>query len=183
MLLARGFSYADAHRHRLGVNYKQIPVNAPKNADQVNSYSRAGAMRTVNAVDPVYAPNSYGGPAAQPQVGGEATWYADGDMVRAAYTLREDDDDWSQARALINEVMDDAQRDRFVSNVSGHLADGVSENVLVRAFDYWKNVDSAIGKRIEDKVRDMIGGKSDAPGMASARSISGEAVDLREAAE
>ena len=30
MLLARGFSYADAHRHRLGVNYKQIPVNKPK---------------------------------------------------------------------------------------------------------------------------------------------------------
>ncbi len=183
MLLARGFSYADAHRHRLGVNYKQIPVNAPKNADQVNSYSRAGAMRTVNAVDPVYAPNSYGGPAAQPQVGGEATWYADGDMVRQAYTLREDDDDWSQPRALINEVMDDAQRDRFVSNVAGHLADGVSENVLVRAFDYWKNVDSAIGKRIEDKVREMIGGKSDAPGMASAKSISGEAAPLREAAE
>ena len=32
MLLARGFSYADAHRARLGVNYKQIPVNTPKSA-------------------------------------------------------------------------------------------------------------------------------------------------------
>ena len=30
MLLARGFSYADAHRARLGVNYKQIPVNEPQ---------------------------------------------------------------------------------------------------------------------------------------------------------
>ena len=29
MLLARGFSYSDAHRARLGVNYKQIPVNSP----------------------------------------------------------------------------------------------------------------------------------------------------------
>lgn len=52
MLLARGFSYADAHRHRLGVNYKQIPVNAPK-AAEVHSYSRAGQGRTVNALDPV----------------------------------------------------------------------------------------------------------------------------------
>ena len=176
MLLARGFSYSDAHRARLGVNYKQIPVNAPKNAD-VHSYSRAGHMRTQNAVDPVYAPNSYGGPAAQPQVGGEATWHADGDMVRQAYTLREDDDDWSQAGALVREVMDDEQRDRFVSNVSGHLADGVSEKVLVRAFEYWKNVDEKIGQRIEDKVRDMIGGKSTAPGMASAKSISGKAAE------
>ncbi len=30
MLLARVFSYADAHRARIGVNYKQIPVNAPR---------------------------------------------------------------------------------------------------------------------------------------------------------
>ena len=30
MLLARGFSYSDAHRARLGVNYKQIPVNTPQ---------------------------------------------------------------------------------------------------------------------------------------------------------
>jgi catalase len=30
MLLGRLFSYPDAHRARLGMNYKQIPVNAPK---------------------------------------------------------------------------------------------------------------------------------------------------------
>src|SRR5271168_1336566 len=30
MLLARLFSSADAHRARMGVNYKQIPVNQPK---------------------------------------------------------------------------------------------------------------------------------------------------------
>ncbi|WP_137681614.1 catalase [Aurantiacibacter suaedae] len=172
MLLARGFSYADAHRARLGVNYKQIPVNQAKNAE-VNSYSRAGKGRTVNAVDPVYAPNSYGGPHAQPDRELEATWHSDGDMVRAAYTLREDDDDWSQPGALVREVMDDAQRDRFVDNVAGHLADGVSEPVLLRAFDYWKNVDDKIGERIERKVRDMLGGESKAPGMASAESIDG----------
>ena len=172
MLLARGFSYSDAHRARLGVNYKQIPVNKPKT--EVHSYSRAGHMRVENAVDPVYAPNSYGGPAAQPEVGGEATWYADGDMVRQAYTLREDDDDWSQAAALINDVMDDAQRDRFVSNVSGHLADGVSEKVLTRAFEYWRNVDAKIGERIEKSVRDMIGGTSEEPGMASAKATTPE---------
>lgn len=169
MLLARGFSYADAHRARLGTNYKHIPVNAP--VSEVHSYSRGGHMQIEKSEDPVYAPNSYGGPAAQPQVGGEATWHADGDMVRMAYTLREDDDDWSQARALVNDVMDDAQRERFVSNVSCHLADGVSEAVLKRAFDYWRNVDDDIGDRIEKKVRDMIGGESEAAGMMSAKSI------------
>ncbi len=169
MLLARGFSYADAHRHRLGVNYKQIPVNAPRN--EVHSYSRAGAMRVKNALDPVYAPNSYGGPAAQPEVGGEATWYADGDMVRAAYTLREDDDDFSQPRALIRKVMDDDQRQRLVDNIAGHLADGVSEKILVRAFEYWRKIDKETGDKVEKATRDLIGGKSKEPGLASAEAV------------
>ena len=62
MLLARGFSYADAHRARLGVNYKQIPVNSPQGTE-AHPYTVAGAMRVVNAPDPVYAPNTKGGPA------------------------------------------------------------------------------------------------------------------------
>lgn len=39
-------SDADAHRARLGVNYKQIPVNSPK--VEVHSYSKDGAMRIEN---------------------------------------------------------------------------------------------------------------------------------------
>ena len=112
MLLARGFSYADAHRARLGVNYKQIPVNSPK--AEVHAYSKDGAMRVHNVADPVYAPNSYGGPQADPSRVAEPLWYADGEMVRSAYTLRQDDDDWGQAGTMVREVLDDAARHRLV---------------------------------------------------------------------
>lgn len=169
MLLARGFAYADAHRARLGVNYKQIPVNQP--VAPVHSYSSAGAMRVQKATDPVYAPNSYGGPAAQADAREAGLWQADGEMVRTAYTLRADDDDWSQPGALVRDVMDDAARARLVENVVGHLCDGVSEKVLTRAFEYWRNIDQDIGQRIEKGVRDTLGGASDAAGMASAKSV------------
>ncbi|WP_099827506.1 catalase [Oceaniglobus indicus] len=153
MLLGRGFSYSDAHRARLGANYKQIPVNRPKSP--VHSYSKDGAMRVQNVSDPVYAPNSYGGPAADPSRTDDAgLWYADGDMVRRAYTLRKDDDDWGQAGTLVRDVMDDAARDRLVSNIVGHLKDGVSEKVLTRAFEYWRNVDKTLGERVEKGVRE-----------------------------
>ena len=89
MLLARGFSYADAHRARLGVNYKQIPVNEPH--VEVNAYSKDGAMRIRNATDPVYTPNSMGGPEVDPKRAAEVHWASDGDMVRNAYTLRPED--------------------------------------------------------------------------------------------
>ncbi len=151
MLLARIFSYADAHRARIGTNYQQIPVNRPK--APVHSYSKDGAMRVENVSDPVYAPNSYGGPSADPQRYPEdATWETEGEFVRQAYTLREDDDDFGQANALINQVMDDAQRDRLVNNVAGHLSDGVSDAVLERAFEYWRNIDKEIGDRIAKAV-------------------------------
>ncbi len=147
MLLARLFAYADAHRARLGVNYQQIPVNRAKTP--VHSYSKGGPMRIDNASDPVYAPNSKGGPEADgeryPEI---ATWEAAGEFVRAAYTLREDDDDWGQAGALVREVMDDEQRDLLVSNVVGHLKNGVSEPVLNRALEYWRNIDKKTGDRI-----------------------------------
>ena len=147
MLLARLMSYADAHRARLGVNYKHIPSNQPK--CPVRSYSKGGAMRINLATDPVYAPNSKGGPHADPQSYPQNdVWSADGEFVRAAYTKRRDDDDWTQAHALVREVMDDAQRDRLVSNVVGHLKAGVSEPILKRAFEYWRNIDSEVGDRI-----------------------------------
>ncbi|WP_182864794.1 catalase [Rhodopirellula sp. JC639] len=147
MLLGRMFAYADAHRHRLGVNYKQIPVNRPQ--CPVHSYSKDGAMRIDSVCDPVYAPNSYSGPSADGQRFPEdATWATDGEFVRAAYTLREDDDDFGQAGTLVRQVMDDAARDRLVSNVVEHLKQGVSDKVLQRAFEYWRNIDQETGDRI-----------------------------------
>lgn len=43
MLQARVFSYADAHRHRLGTHYEALPVNAPR--CPVHHYHKDGDMR------------------------------------------------------------------------------------------------------------------------------------------
>jgi catalase len=152
MLLGRLFSYPDAHRYRIGANYKQLPVNAP--VVPVHSYSKDGAMRYTKVSDPVYAPNSKGGPRADAaRFGQPAGWHTDGEMVRTAYTLREEDDDFGQAGTMVREVLDDAQRGRLVDNIVGHLLNGVTEPVLLRAFDYWRNVDKDLGDRIESGVR------------------------------
>ena len=158
MLLARGFAYADAHRARLGVNYQQIPVNRPQ--VEVRSYSKDGAMRIDNATDPVYYPNSVAGaPAADTVAYAEhAVWAADGEMVRAAYTLHAEDDDFGQPNTLINQVMDDAQRDRLVDNVAGHASEVRSEEILARVFQYWRSIDKTTGDRIEVATLEKRGG-------------------------
>jgi len=154
MLLARGFSYADAHRARLGVNYQQIPVNRPH--APVRSYSKDGAMRYDSVTDPVYYPNSFeDAPAADTDAYAEhAVWAADGEMVRTAYTLHPEDDDYGQANTLINRVMDDGARDRLVSNVAGAAAACKRQEVLDRVFQYWRNIDETIGDRIEAAINE-----------------------------
>jgi catalase len=152
MLLGRVFSYADAHRARLGANYQQIPVNSPKSP--VHSYSKDGVMRIHPVTDPVYFPNSKGGPQADiARYGEPAGWHTDGDMVHAAQTLHAEDDDWSQAGTLVRDVLDDAARTRLVNNIIGQLINGVTEPVLLRSFDYLRNVDKDLGDRVEQGVR------------------------------
>lgn len=158
VLLGRGFAYADAHRTRIGVNHNQIPVNAPR--CEVRSYSKDGRMRLVNATDPVYVPNSAGGPQADPARAAEVRWSADGEMMRAAYTLRRDDDDWGQAGTLVREVMDDDQRERLVHNIIHHVSDGVKEPVLSRVFEYWRNIDPGVGKKVEEGVQANMAGRA-----------------------
>lgn len=109
--------------------------------------------KTATTTGAVYAPNSKGGPQADgkryPEV---EVWKASGEFIRAAYTLRKDDDDFGQPGTLVRKVMDDAQRDRLVSNVVGHLKKGVSEPVLERALEYWRKIDKEIGDRIAKGV-------------------------------
>ncbi|MFC5197397.1 catalase [Streptomyces kaempferi] len=152
MLLGRLFSYPDTHRYRIGPNYTQLPPNRPHSP--VNSYAKDGPMRyePSNAARP-YAPNSYGGPAADfSRFGDPASWQTAGELVREAYKLHREDDDWGQAGKMVRQVLDAAARDRLVSNVSGHLKAGVSRPVLDRAVQYWRNVDKEIGDRIAKEV-------------------------------
>jgi catalase len=152
MLIARLFSYHDTHLHRVGPNGHQLPVNYPKNA-KVNSYNKDGAMRYQNSSDPVYAPNSYGGPAAAPEVfGTDPSWQVTGEILRSAYTLHADDDDFGQAGTMVREVLDDAARDRLVGNVVGHVTQDVEEPVLSRVFDYWRSIDKELGDQIAEGV-------------------------------
>jgi catalase len=152
MLLGRAFAYSDAQRNRIGANFHQLPVNQPKTP--VNTYLFDGHMAFEHSGNaPVYAPNSGGRPYADDTGPAPDGWEADGDMVRSAYSLHAEDDDFGQAHALVRNVWNDAQRQQFVDQVAGSLLDGVYGTVLERAFELWKNVDAEVGRQIEEKVK------------------------------
>jgi catalase len=149
MLLARSFSYADTHRYRIGTNYQQLPVNRPQ--VEVHSYSKDGAMRYAYMPgQPVYAPNSFGGPKADPHRGDDVDWWVEaGEMLRAAYVAHKDDDDFVQPRALYQKVMTPTDREHLANNIVTHLSQGVPRTIQERAVrDYWAKVDADLGARV-----------------------------------
>src|SRR5690625_4921942 len=107
MLLGRAFAYNDARRHRIGTNFHQLPVHQPK--VPVNTYMFDGHMTYHHSgAQPVYAPNSGDRTWADETGRMEDGWEADGEMVRSAYTLRADDDDFGQPGTMVPEVFSDA---------------------------------------------------------------------------
>ena len=149
MLLGRLFSYPDTHRHRIGANYLQLPVNQPKSA--VNSYNFDGAMRYQHSGDQaVYAPNTEGGPKADAEKYRDVAWSTEaGEIARYAYTKHRDDDDFVQVNDFWNKALNDTDRDHMVDNIVGHAsAPEVEDDMKVRVADYWRDVDPELGARV-----------------------------------
>jgi catalase len=147
MLLGRLFSYPDTHRYRIGPNYLELPINRPK--AEVASYNKDGPMRHRNPGDPVYAPNSQGGPKARPEEFGERhrDWSA-GELMRAPYKAHAEDDDFVQPRQLIEKVLGGDEVDHLVDNVVAHASKGVSKAMQLRVVDYWSKIQPDLGDRI-----------------------------------
>ncbi|TWT55292.1 Catalase [Thalassoglobus neptunius] len=136
MLQARIFSYADAHRHRLGTHYESLPVNTPK--CPVHHYHKDGQMNfachNANA-DAYYEPNSFGGPVERPEFK-EPPLKISGDADR--YDHREGNDDYSQPRALFN-LFNDDQKNRLFSNIADAMQ-GVPDFIVERQLGHFEKV-------------------------------------------
>ncbi|MGD0858911.1 MAG: catalase [Terracidiphilus sp.] len=142
MLQARVFSYADAHRHRLGTHYEALPVNAPK--CQVHNYNKDGAMRffdnnTANP-DAYYEPNSFNGPKEDKSVA-EPPLRISGDTDR--YNHRIGNDDYTQPGDLFR-LMNPEQRQRLFSNIASAMS-GVPQFIVERQLAHFDKADPAYG--------------------------------------
>lgn len=150
MLQARVFSYADAHRYRLGTHYEALPANAPR-AAKVDHYHKDGSMRfftnDFGNPDAYYEPNQYDGPTAAPAVT-EPPLRIDPEAYR--YPQDVSDIDFVQPRKLF-EMFDADQKARLFANYAaamGPCSDSVKERwyaVLERVHpDYAKGVREAV---------------------------------------
>jgi len=123
MLQARLIAYQDAQRYRMGANYNQIPVNAPR--CPVHHYQRDGAFAGINPAVAGSGANFYpndraeqGAPAEVPDVA-EPPMPLEQDAWLGIHDNR-DDDNFSQAGDLFR-LMSPCQKGQLVHNIAAGL--------------------------------------------------------------
>jgi len=143
MLQARIFSYADAHRYRLGVNYERLPINSPHATKVANTYQRDGQMRFDDngGPDPNYEPNTLGGPKADPAYN-EPRLKISGDADRYEQK-RGVDDDYVQPGNLYR-LMPAQEQKRLVENIAGSLKK-VPKDLQEKMVAHFSKADQAYG--------------------------------------
>lgn len=125
VLMGRIFSYHDTHLQRLGADYERLPINSARGAADPSGLAAA-----------------------------EAIWSVDpAELRRYAEARHPEDDDFGQAGTLYREVMDDAARAELVANVVAHASVEVSDEVQERVVEFWTQVDSVLGARVEAGLR------------------------------
>lgn len=150
MLQGRILSYPDAHRHRLGGNYEQIPVNRCPFA--TNNYQRDGQMRVdgnggrganyfPNSFDAIVVDQSYKEPSWDLGLG-IADWYdrnAEGE-----------NDHYSQPANLFA-LMTTEQKQATINNIVGAMT-GISgpkkDEIINRQLCHWFRTSPVLGMGI-----------------------------------
>ena len=149
MLQARIFSYADAHRYRLGTHYEHLPVNAPK--CPVHHYHKDGAMRffqndTGNS-NVYYEPNSFDGPAEDKRFA-EPPLALEGAADR--FNHRDGNDDYTQPGNLFR-LMNAEQQGRLMDNIAAAMQ-GVPVEIVKRQVGHFYKADPKYGLGVAERM-------------------------------
>ena len=150
MLQVRILSYPDAHRHRLGANYEQIPVN--RCPFEVNNYQRDGQMRVDgnHGSKPNYFPNSFDDIEAD-QTYKEHAW--DLGNAKADWYARNaegENDHYTQPGDLYR-LMGEDQKHDLIANITNSMKgiDGPKRDIIVnRQLCHWFRADMGLGMAI-----------------------------------
>ncbi|CAD8092429.1 unnamed protein product [Paramecium sonneborni] len=144
MLQGRLFSYPDTHRHRLGTNYTQLPVNCPYRARVINQQRDGPQSYNNQGNRPNYEPNSFQPLKMIPET--KTSQYRVTGLI-GRYKPSHPNDDFAQPGVLYRKVMNDFERQWLITNIVGHLknANRVIQERQVKVFT---KCDPEYGERI-----------------------------------
>ncbi|KDN44090.1 heme-dependent catalase [Tilletiaria anomala UBC 951] len=155
LLQSRLFSYPETHRHCIGPNYQQLPVNIPsaiKHTSGMYNFQCDGASTFLNqgarpihlsSLDPPHfiAPDYEPYRVAEAQ-DGHATLFLSGVSPQ----------DFVQPRELYCRIFNDTQSEMFLKDASRHMSTSTSKDVLARPISVFHQVGVPLTAQIAKNV-------------------------------
>ncbi len=150
MLQGRLLSYPDAHRHRLGGNYEQIPVNRCPFA--VNNYERDGQMRVDgnHGSAPNYFPNSFDNIVADESYK-EPSWDTGASVADWYDRNAEGENDHYTQPGNLYRLMSGDEKQELIKNIAGAMSgiEGPKRELIVnRQLCHWFRADIGLGMAV-----------------------------------
>ncbi|RFU67044.1 catalase [Bacillus sp. V59.32b] len=159
MLQGRTFSYSDTQRHRVGPNYLQLPVNAPKK--RVATNQRGGQMQYhVNLGEDQnphinYEPSTLDGLKEAKEGGRPHTPYVEGKLVKESIDR---ENNFGQAGETYRHF-EDWERDELITNLVNTLAP-CDERIKTKMIEMFYKCDEDYGRRVEEGLRNADPGNT-----------------------
>lgn len=149
VLQSRLFSYPDTHRHRLGANYHQLPVNQSATGYTAASFQRDGPMAFYNQGGRANYLSTQDTITFQPPKVDNNEVH--GRFVAQAVTFLSEirPEDFNAPRNLWNKVFSSGEKERFIDTVSGHMSKCKDKEVIKRQIAIFREVDEDIASRLE----------------------------------
>jgi len=149
MLQGRTFSYSDTQRHRVGANYLQLPINAPKTHVATNQSGGQMQFKVDRAPGQNphvnYEPSSMGGLKEAPKPGKDHEPEYHAKLVRAPIDRP---NNFGQAGDTYRSF-EDWERDELIDNLVGALSTCKSD-IQERMIDYFTQADADYGRRVSE---------------------------------
>lgn len=149
MLQGRTFSYSDTQRYRVGTNYLQLPINAPKCKVSTNqrdgqmAYNQGGDL--VNNPHVNYEPSSLGGPNEAPRTGKDHTPMYHAALVRQKI---EKQNNFGQAGDTYRNF-EDWEKDELILNLVNTLATA-NKSIQDKMVELFRQCDEDYGRRVAE---------------------------------
>lgn len=154
MLQGRTFSYSDTQRYRIGTNYLQLPINAPRKKAVTNqrdgqmAYNQdlvAGVNAHVN-----YEPSTLGGLKEAPKTGKDYTPHYNAALVREKISRQ---NNFSQAGETYRNF-EEWERKDLINNLVSTLAPTM-QHIQDKMVELFTQCDEDYGKRVSDGLKQI----------------------------
>ncbi|OUQ85708.1 catalase [Brevibacillus brevis] len=154
LLQGRTFSYSDTQRYRVGANYLQLPVNAPKKYVATNQEGGQMLYRVDRTQPHInYEPSTIGGLQEAKQAAPDHQPEVEGKVVRQKIDRT---NDFKQAGERYH-LMEDWEREDLIANLTDALL-SCDPRIQEKMLGYFSQCDEEYGQRLKAGVAQGNGG-------------------------